>query len=350
MKIKRPLIVTVALVGLAAPAAVTATPASAAVTGQMPSHHGHKAPVVRELATFAAAGCEGSCGSGSTVGPDGALYVTDGIGGRVVRIDPRTGRMTTFASGLPLQVAGLGGAIDVAFLGHTAYVLVTLVGPFFGQPDVVDGIYRVNKDGSLAVIADIGAWSTLNPPTTDYFVASGLQYAMQPYGDGFLVTDGHHNRVLKVKLDGKIEELMAFDDIVPTGLEVSGHRVYMGEAGPVPHRPETGRVVAFSSRSSNAREVASGASLIVDVEFGPRHQLYALSQGLWDLPNDPANAGAPASPNTGELVRVEPDGTFTTVVGDLDRPTSVEFIDEAAYVITLTGKVIKIDHISGSSR
>jgi hypothetical protein len=38
-------------------------------------------PVVRELATFAAPGCSGGCGSGSTIGPDGALYVTDDPGG-----------------------------------------------------------------------------------------------------------------------------------------------------------------------------------------------------------------------------------------------------------------------------
>ena len=50
--------------------AVTASLASAAKPATW--------PVVRELATFAAPGCVGGCGSGSTVGPDGALYVTDG--------------------------------------------------------------------------------------------------------------------------------------------------------------------------------------------------------------------------------------------------------------------------------
>ena len=48
-------------------------------------------PVVHELATFAAPDCAGGCGSGSTIGPDGALYVTDGPGGRVLRVDPQTG-------------------------------------------------------------------------------------------------------------------------------------------------------------------------------------------------------------------------------------------------------------------
>src|SRR6266487_5335873 len=40
-------------------------------------------------------------GFGSTVGPDGMLYVTDPTHGQVLRVDPSTGSYTVFASGLP---------------------------------------------------------------------------------------------------------------------------------------------------------------------------------------------------------------------------------------------------------
>ena len=40
-------------------------------------------------------------GSGSTIGPGGALFVTESAVGTISRIDPRTGDVTTFASGLP---------------------------------------------------------------------------------------------------------------------------------------------------------------------------------------------------------------------------------------------------------
>ena len=43
-------------------------------------------------------------------------------------MDPKTGEITTFASGLPTRVGRIGGAMDVAFIGRTAYVLITLVG------------------------------------------------------------------------------------------------------------------------------------------------------------------------------------------------------------------------------
>jgi len=64
---------------------------------------------------------------GSTIGPDGAQYVTEGAAGRISRVDPLTGEKTTFASGLPTAILSIGGAIDVAFIDNIAYVLVTVV-------------------------------------------------------------------------------------------------------------------------------------------------------------------------------------------------------------------------------
>jgi hypothetical protein len=117
------------------------------------------------------------------------------------------------------------------------------------------------------VVADIGEFAISNPPATPFDVPSGLQYALEPYRGGFLVTDGHHNRVLRVALDGEVSELIGFGNIVPTGLAVRGKTIYMAEAGPVPHVPENGKVVAFRPRSTTVREVASGSPLLVDVEL-----------------------------------------------------------------------------------
>ena len=45
---------------------------------------------------------------------------------------------------------------------------------------------------------------------------------MQPFRGGFLVTDGHHNRLLRVALDGAIAQVVALGNVVPTGLAVRG--------------------------------------------------------------------------------------------------------------------------------
>ena len=291
-------------------------------------------------ATLLATGLEGA--TGSAIGPGGALFVTEGAAGRISRVDPDTGDITTFASGLPTAIIGIGGAIDIAFIGQNAYVLVTLVGWDVGGDDVV-GIYRIDGPDSFTVVADIGEFALENPPNTSFIIPTGLQYAIESYRGGFLVTDGHHNRVLRVTLDGEVTELIAFDNIVPTGLAVSGETAYMAEAGPVPHLPETGKVVSFGSSSLIAVEVASGAPLLVDVEFGRGRTLYALSQG--DFPPG-APDGSPALPNTGELVAVKSDGTFTVAVDGLNQPTSLEFIGNTAYVVTLGGEIWKIDNVS----
>jgi len=306
-----------------------------------------KNPPATPTATLLVTGLEG--GSGSTIGPDGALYIPETLAGRISRVDPQTGEVTTFASGLPKQLAilGLGGVMDVAFIGNTAYALVTLVASDWGGSDIV-GIYRVDSPDRFTVVADIGEWAIENPPDPSIIIdtPTGVQYAMQTYRGGFLVTDGHHNRVLRVTRDGEISEVIAFGNIVPTGLAVRGKTIYMGEAGPVPHLPENSKVMSFTLKSPTATQVASGAGLhvglLVDVEFGRGNTLYALSQGVWDGLYE----GSPALPNTGALVKVNPNGTFTVIVDGLNQPTSFGFIGNTAYVVTLGGEIWKIENVS----
>jgi hypothetical protein len=102
-------------------------------------------------------------------------------------------------------------------------------------------------------------------------------------------------------------------------------------------------VVTFGLGATTATEVASGIRLAVDVEFGRGRTPLALSQGFWNGPFE----GTPADPNTGALLRVNGDGTLTTVADELDRPTSVEIIQNTAYVVTLGGEVWMDADIAG---
>ena len=282
---------------------------------------------------------------GSTVGPGGALFVTAPLTGSIWRVDPNTGATTLFASGLPARIPDpffIGsGVVDVAFIGGTAYALVTGVGPDMEGSDIV-GIYRIDGPSSSTVIADLGAFSLANPPATDIFVPTGYQYAIESFRGGFLVTDGHHNRVLWVSRDGEISEIMTFGNVIPTGLAVSGNSIFVAQAGPIPHEPEDGKVVVFRAGSSAEAVVAAGAPLLVDVEFGRGRTLFALAQGSWDGPFE----GAPALPNTGALVQVDGDA-FNVLAEGLDRPTSLEIIGRTAYVVTLGGEVWKLANIPG---
>jgi hypothetical protein len=337
MSVARRIVLFIAAVGLVA--TVVAPTASA---------HDRRGPVVTQLASFGTGGYV----TGSTIGPDGALYVTNGNAGSVLRIDRRSGRVTPYFTGLPPAAfaTDIGGPVDIAFVGRTAYVLVTLVsgeifGEPFGDPNAKNGIYRLNRDGTFTLVADIGSWSADNPPETDIFIDTGVHYAMERYRGGFLVTDGHHNRVLWVGRNGSINEVATFGNVVPTGLEVVRGRVFLTQLGPIPHEPEDGKVLGL--RRSGPTEIASGARMVIDVERGPRGKLYALSQGQWDGVGE----GTPALPNTGRLVIVKRDGTLTPVVDRrgrelvLDRPTSMEIVGNTAYVVSVVGNVYKIANL-----
>ena len=46
-------------------------------------------------------------------------------------------------------------------------------------------------------------------------------------------------------------------------------------------------------------------------------------------------------------MKVNGDGTFTVIEDGLDRPTSLEFIGNTAYVVTLAGEIWKIGRTHG---
>ncbi|HVE64567.1 MAG TPA: hypothetical protein VNB94_12300, partial [Mycobacteriales bacterium] len=239
-----------------------------------------KKPTVAELASFVDGPCtDDICGSGSTVGPDGDLYVTDSTRGRIQRIDPGRGTVSTYADALPQQIPGVigGGVADVAFVGRTAYVLVTGVSEFWtkmvksSNAPAAEGVYRLDRVGvgstQATLIADISAWSEKNPPSgAQIFIPGGYTYAIEQYESGFLVSDGHHNRVLRVETNGNISVFHDFaQNVVPTGLESRGSAVLVGQAGAVPHTPETGRVVEIRGKADAVAPIVSGAPLLVDV-------------------------------------------------------------------------------------
>lgn len=279
-------------------------------------------------------------GSSATLGPDGALYVAESGIGQVTRIDLRNGRRSTLVRDLPqsflFPLIRTGGVMDVAFIGDDAYVLTSLTSL---DGSGIDGIHRVTGEDSTELIADLGTFSAANLDGLDFpiDVDVGLQFAMVPAGSGFLVSDGHHNRVLHVTLDGDISILRQFGNEVPTGLAGAFGSVFVAQLGPLPYLPENGRVLTVDLLNpQHVTTLASGVPMIIDVATGPDGHLYALSQGDGASVDNPV---APAEPHTGRLLRVNGDGTFTVVASGLDLPTSLNFHCNDAVVTSLNGEV-----------
>lgn len=282
--------------------------------------------------------------SGSTIGPDGALYVTESDTGRILRIDTSSGDTTVYAAGLPTRIAPIGGPMDVVFKGGTAYVLVSLVGEFFGTDDT-SGIYRMDGFDEWTLVADLGQWALDNPPGDefDWFIPTGVHYSIETFRGGFVVADAHHNKVLYVSPDGTISALEEYGNIVPAGLDTWGRDVLVSFTGPAPHLPDDG-VIRRVDPKGGEEVVATGGRLLVDVERGRGATVFGLAQGFF-TPGQPD--GSPAEPDTGELLIADGDGGFEVVVDGLDRPTSMEIVGTTAYVIGLAGTVVVVDDIAG---
>ena len=127
-----------------------------------------------------------------------------------------------------------------------------------GGTNVV-GIYRVDGPESVSVIADIGQFNVVNPPTVPFDLPTGFQFPIEPYRGGFLVTDANLNRVLRVTLDGEISVFIDFDNIVPTGLAVTRANTSRGRSGSTAILGLTGALTAESSMPKHPSASKSGS-------------------------------------------------------------------------------------------
>lgn len=311
--------------------------------------------------TKIAEGLQGTIGA--TVGPDGALYVAEagtggdtevtppedfpadepvptfGLTGRVSRIDPETNARTTVASGIGSLGGpeGAGGAVDVAFMGNTMYVLTTGSANEFGQEDWPNGIYRASGS-NIELVADISAFNDANPVEFPDAGPGGNPFALDVRGNEFIVTDGNFNRILRVSNTGTISILHAFDNVVPTGIEAgSTGPILMTQFSSFPHTADKSFVVSVAMPSGTVATVAGGFAQLIDVENGPGGT-YVLQFGSTDTSPD-------GDPFSGKILTLS-GSTLSPLVTGFMLPTSLDFSGDTAYVTTLLGEVWQIENFS----
>jgi hypothetical protein len=312
---------------------------------------------------------------GLVLGPDGMLYVAEagtggetdftlegqafknGYTGRISRIDPETGDRETVVDGLPSNAfAEQGDAVgpaDVAFIGNDLYYIQTHAGAVWGFPDFETGVYRVDDDGDLTLIADIGEFNVDNP--VDDIAPGGVQEDIEPGGNPYsmiarngalYVTDGNQNQVMRVTTTGtisRIAELSGHE--VTTGITYSGSGpFYMTYLGTFPFAPEQGKVLSLPVGGGTPTLIASGASMLTDAGVGPGGQLYAVQFA------DTAGVGPEGiGPFTGSILRVS-GSTTTKLITGLSLTTAILFDGNTAYVSNWgaggEGQIIKVENFS----
>ena len=294
----------------------------------------------------------GSGGAG-VLGPDaGGGYATTGHSGIVARIED--GNPVTVSNDLPsTTVEGnrtLGPA-SVAFLGDALYVLEDANAMDFlrNSPDP-DGVYRVNDDQSLTVIADTAAWISANPTKfkpADYNPGGEL-FGMLTVGDELWVVESNNGQVLKVSLDGQIERIadLSENHPLPTGPALSPNGgIYVGFLTPAPYTDGSSRVVEVAA-DGKVTEVWTGLTIVTAVAVAPDGTLYAAEMATGNIDKPPYIA-----PETGRIVRRTGQGTLEEVATHINYPVALAFgPDGALYVaaaalgsIDPEGYILRID-------
>jgi hypothetical protein len=287
---------------------------------------------------------------GLKFGPDGYLYVAEaGIGGtnsstgcmqvpapvgpytgsdtgsRISRISP-AGKRETWVNGLPStqtspQNGGSPmGVADVAFIGNTLYGLLAGAGCSHGVPNIPNGVVRVNANHSWTEIADLSAFQQSNPvahPNPPDFEPDGTWYSMVDVDNNLYAVEPNHGELDRITAKGDISrviDISAFEGhIVPTAVTWYNGAFYVGNLDLFPIVAGSASVFRVTTNGSIST-FATGFTTVVGVLFDELGGLYVLENTTGDqFP----------TPGTGDIIRVDPSGTRTTVASGLNLPTAM---------------------------
>lgn len=371
MRVRSPLLAPV-LAALALAACDTTAPVesgTAPADAPLPAAESHLGPVTPEVF---ATGFQFP--RGLEFGPDGYLYVAEagtagtssttpaqcaqlpapigpyqsGRTARISRVD-RAGNVSTFASGFPSALNGFGdilGVADVTFIGGKLYALLAGGGCSHGVPDVPASVAQVHGDGSWKVVADLSAFQAANPVSIPEFDAEpdGSWYSMIRSNGGLVAVEPNHAEMVHVNPQtGRVRRIVDFTETLghntPTAVAERRGAWYVGNLGTFPGQAGTQKIFRVSRRGK-VREVATGFTMILGLEFDRCGRLYVLETSTAD--------GFPA-PNTGRITRLDRRGRREVIAEGLFFPTGMTFgpdgnlyVSNLGFGPPLPGQVLKI--------
>jgi hypothetical protein len=301
-------------------------------------------------------------------GPDGALYVVEagrggssGLclpspeGGSPVCYGPTGGLTRILAPGVQERVVtglpslagpdgnGAIGASDIDFALGRAWITIGLgANPALRAPFEAAGIklghlVRVLPSGQWDYVVDLAAHEARFNP--DRGAVDSNPYSLRVIDDGAVIADAGANALLRVGLDTAISTLAVFparNVTGPGGASISMQSVptvvtnspegflLVGELTGFPFPVGAARVYRVPRAGGTPVTVATGFTNIIDL---------ALDQNgaLWVLEHDADGLRGPGQ--NGRLVRVNANGTHTTISDQPVRPGGLAIgLDGAIYV------------------
>lgn len=241
------------------------------------------------------------------------------------------------AEGLPStlwrDVGWIWGIMDVAILGDHLYAISSGGGINGGFPDVPNGVYRINADGSADLVADLSAWFRENPPE---FVApdygpDGSLFSLEA-GDGFLwAQESVSGQLMMVTPDGQVTEIadLSVDHPVFDGLALAPDGgVYFASLTSIPY-PEGAAKVVHVAPDGTVTDFWTGLTAVTAIALGPDGMLYATEIATDNLEEPPF-----LNPNSGRVVRMTGPDSHEAVVTDIPYGVGLGFGPDGAMYLT----------------
>ncbi len=236
-------------------------------------------------------------------------------------------------SALWVEAGWIWGAMDVAFLDDQLYVLVSGAGPSWLSPSSFSGVFRLNDDGSMALVADLTSWLPDNLPETPVppdYNSDGSLFDLEAAGDALLLSEAVGGLLIRVTPEGEISTLADLSEghLVPTGIAVDDDgNAFVGFETTPPYADGASKVVMVTP-DGTVSDAWTGLTAVTDVAMAPDGTLYAAEMGTGNLDEDPY-----LRPDSGRVVRQTGPDSVEEVLTDLAYPVSLGFDPDGAIYV-----------------
>ena len=265
--------------------------------------------------------------------------------GRVSRV-AADGRRHTVVDGLPIIAGMFGfteGPASVAFIGNDLYLLMVAEDinsastPRQNDP-FPSGVYKVEKDGSGTLVANLFAFNAANPPAAippDY--SNGELYDIVAMGGKLYASDANASVIFEIDPAApqasrvrRLADLSTLDGGHPvlTGIAAGpDNNLYVTNLTKAPY-PAGGAKVWRITTAGQVTEVASGFTLGVGLAVAPNNTFYVS-----EFARIAADQSPPIVPG-GRVVRAQGSGPVTSAVESLFYPTVIRLGPDGMLYVT----------------
>jgi hypothetical protein len=210
--------------------------------------------------------------------------------------------------------------------------MISGAGCSHGLAGTNNAIVRVNADGSTTQVTNLSQFLMTHPvanpepsvPPGD-FEPDGTWYGMAPRGDNLYALEPNHQEMDRIETsNANISRVVDFSKTFvaptdwrgPTAITGDDGTFYVGTLTPFPIVPGAAQVFKVTP-GGHFELSAGGLTTVLGLAVDQSDRLYVLEMSVL--------TGSPyfPTPFTGEIVRINPDGSRTTIATGLSFPTAM---------------------------